>query len=155
MLYRKIQTSIEKYLSSDTDKILLVSGARQIGKSYIIRHVGKQLFRNFIEINLIADKEGLRVFENVHTIDDFYFALASFSTNPLGNSNDTLIFLDEIQEYPHLLTMLKFLREDNRYRYVASGSQLGISLRKSASVPLGSIDILNMYPLDFEIRQRL
>lgn len=150
MLYRKLEASIEKYLKSDTDKILLVSGARQIGKSFLIRHVGKKLFRNYVEINLIADKESHRVFESVKSVSDFYFALASFSESALGNNTDTLIFLDEIQEYPHLLTLLKFLREDNRYRYVASGSQLGISLKKSASVPLGSIDILNMYPLDFE-----
>lgn len=68
----------------------------------------------------------------------------------MGNTTDTLIFLDEIQEYPHLLTLLKFLREEGRYRYVASGLLLGVTLKKSTSVPLGSIDIIKMYPLDFE-----
>lgn len=150
MLYRKIEPIIDDYLKADTDKVLVVTGARQIGKSFIIRHCAAKFFKTVIEINLVKDKEGPKVLENVRTVEDFYFALATFSASPLGNLSDTLIFLDEIQEYPHLLTMLKFLREDGRYRYVASGSLLGVTLKKSASVPLGSIDIINMYPLDFE-----
>lgn len=150
MLFRKIETVIDNYFQSNTDKVLVVTGARQIGKSFIIRHCASKYFKHVLEINLIKDSEGPQVFKNVHTTDDFYFALATYSNSPLGNSNDTLVFLDEIQEYPHLLTMLKFLREEGRYRYVSSGSLLGVTLKKSSSVPLGSIDILNMYPLDFE-----
>ena len=150
MLYRKIEKKIYDHLSSDTDKTLVVCGARQIGKSYIIRHVGKHLFKNLIEINLIEDAEGPGLFRNVKTTDDFYFALGIVAGDKLGETNDTLIFLDEIQQYPHLLTMLKFLRQDGRYKYVASGSLLGVTLKKSTSIPLGSISILRMYPLDFE-----
>lgn len=150
MLYRKIESPISNYFASDTDKILVVTGARQIGKSYIIRYCASKYFKNIIEINLITDSEGDRLFDKVHTPDDFYIALSAFTSRPLGDRNDTLIFLDEIQVYPHLLTLLKFLREDSRYRYVASGSLLGVTLKKSSSVPLGSIDILKMYPLDFE-----
>lgn len=150
MLYRKIESVISDYFESGTDKVLVVTGARQIGKSYIIRYTAKKYFRNIIEINLIQDAENNRIFENVKTTDDFYLALSAFTSKPLGNFDDTLIFLDEIQEYPKLLTMLKFLREEHRYRFVASGSLLGVSLKKSASIPLGSIDIIKMYPLDFE-----
>lgn len=150
MLFRKVEPVIDDYFRSDSDKVLVVTGARQIGKSFIIRHCARKFFKKVVEINLIEDSEGPQVFKNVHTVDDFYFALATYSSEPLGDFSDTLIFLDEIQEYPHLLTMLKFLREEGRYRYVASGSLLGVTLKKSASVPLGSIDILNMYPLDFE-----
>lgn len=150
MLYRKIESVLDNYFRSNNDKVLVVTGARQIGKSFIIRHCASKFFKLLIEINLIEDSEGAKVFEKVRTIEDFYFALASFSSSPLGDSSDTLIFLDEIQQYPHLLTMLKFLREDGRYRYAASGSLLGVTLKKSASVPMGSIDIVNMYPLDFE-----
>ena len=144
MLYRKIEKQIYDHLSSDTDKTLVVCGARQIGKSYIIRHVGKHLFKNLIEINLIEDAEGPGLFRNVKTTDDFYFALGIVAGDKLGETNDTLIFLDEIQQYPHLLTMLKFLRQDGRYKYVASGSLLGVTLKKSPSIPLGSISILRM-----------
>lgn len=150
MLYRKVESTIYEYFNSDTDKVLVVTGARQTGKSYIIRYCAERYFKNVVEINLVSDSEGDKIFENVRTVDDFYIALSAFTSRMLGDRKDTLIFLDEIQIYPHLLTMLKFLREDGRYRYVASGSLLGVTLGKSASVPLGSIDILNMYPLDFE-----
>ncbi|MDE5786836.1 MAG: AAA family ATPase, partial [Duncaniella sp.] len=150
MLYRKIEPIISNYFASDTDKILVVTGARQIGKSYIIRHCASKYFKNIVEINLVTDSEGDRLFDKVHTTDDFYIALSAFTSQPKGDRSDTLIFLDEIQVYPHLLTLLKFLREEGRYRYVASGSLLGVTLKKSSSVPLGSIDIIKMYPLDFE-----
>lgn len=150
MLYRKIKPIITDYLKSNTDKVLVVAGARQIGKSFIIRHCANQIFRNVIEINLIEDNEGAKIFKDIRTTDEFYLALSAFSGMALGDSSDTLIFLDEIQIYPHLLTMLKFLRQEGRYRYVASGSLLGVTLKKSSSIPLGSIDIVNMYPLDFE-----
>lgn len=149
MLYRKIETVISDKFAADSDKVPVVTGARQIGKSYIIRHCAAKHFKNLVEINLIEDSEGPRVFDNVRTTDDFYFALSTYGGGKLGDATDTLVFLDEIQEYPHLLTMLKFLRQEGRYRYVASGSLLGVTLKKSASVPLGSIDIINMYPLDF------
>ena len=150
MLYRKVEPVISDYFASGTDKVLVVTGARQIGKSFIIRHCATKYFNNVVEINLIRDAEGDRLFDNIKTTTDFYLALSAFTSKELGDISDTLIFLDEIQEYPELLTMLKFLREEGRYRYVASGSLLGVTLRKSNSIPLGSIDIINMYPLDFE-----
>lgn len=150
MLYRKIEHTIYQHLSSNTDKILVVSGARQVGKSFIIRHVGTGIYKNFVEINLIEDFDGPKIFEKVKSTDDFYLALGIVAGEHLGESSDTLIFLDEIQKYPHLLTMLKFLRQDGRYRYIASGSLLGVTLKRSTSIPMGSIDILKMYPLDFE-----
>ncbi len=150
MLYRKIETAIYQHLSGNSDKVLIVSGARQIGKSFIIRYVGSKLYKNFVEINLINDFEGPKIFEKVKTPDEFYFALGIVAGKHLGNASDTLVFLDEIQKYPHLLTMLKFLREERRYRYVASGSLLGVTLKRTTSIPIGSIDILKMYPLDFE-----
>ena len=150
MLERKFTTYLEDFLSNKTNKILLVNGARQIGKSYIIRYVGKKLFANFVEINLKEDKEGDRLFETALTTDDLYMRLSNFSTKQLGNADDTLVFLDEIQSYPHILTMLKFLNQESRYRFIASGSQLGVALAQTPSVPIGSIEIKQMYPLDFE-----
>ena len=150
MLYRKFAKNIEDFLNSEPEKILLVNGARQIGKSFIIRHVGSQIFKNFIEINLREDKEGPQIFANVRTTVDLYIQLGIVAGNRLGKFEDTLVFLDEIQEYPHLLTMLKFLRQDKRYRFIASGSLLGVALYDTGSVPMGSIEIQQMYPLDFE-----
>ena len=150
MLYRKFASRLEQFLKNEPNKILLVNGARQIGKSYIIRYVGTRLFNNFVEINLKADKEGDGLFATVRSKDDFYLQLGALAGKKLGNRGDTLIFLDEIQSYPHLMTMLKFLNEDERYRYIASGSELGVALAQTPSVPIGSIAIEQMYPLDFE-----
>ena len=150
MLYRKFASHIEDFLRSERDKILLINGARQIGKSYLIRYVGKKLFPNYVELNLKADKEGAGIFATVKSKEDFYMQLGAIAGNKLGRKDDTLVFLDEIQSYPHLLTMLKFLNEDGRYTYIASGSQLGVALAQTPSVPLGSVSIEQMYPMDFE-----
>ena len=150
MLERKYTQRLEQFLREETNKILLVNGARQVGKSYLIRFVGKKLFKHFVEINLKEDKEGEQVFADVHTPNDLYIRLSNYYSTPLGDKSDTLIFLDEIQSYPHLLTMLKFLNQESRYRFIASGSQLGIALSQTPSVPLGSVTIDHMCPLDFE-----
>lgn len=150
MLYRKFAKVIEDFLGGEPEKILLVNGARQIGKSFIIRYVGTRLFQNFIEVNLREDKEGPQLFANVKTTSDLYIQLGIIAGDRLGKFEDTLVFLDEIQEYPQLLTMLKFLRQDRRYRFIASGSLLGVALHDTGSVPIGSVEIEQMYPLDFE-----
>lgn len=150
MLYRKLQIPIERFLMSDSNKVLVLDGARQVGKTFIIRHVGQKLFSNFIEINLKADAEGDRAFANVHTVKDFYLRLSVIAGQKMGSKDDTLVFLDEIQSYPHLLTMLKFLKDEDRFTYVASGSLLGVTLSKTASIPIGSIETYHMFPLDFE-----
>ena len=150
MLYRKITSYIEDYLKSDSDKILIVEGARQIGKSYSIREVGTRLYPNYVEINFVEDDEGEQLFKNIHKKEDFYLTLSMVAGDKLSHRDDTLVFLDEIQHYPQYLTMLKFLREDNRYRYIASGSMLGITLQDTTSIPIGSITIKEMFQLDFE-----
>jgi hypothetical protein len=150
MLYRKFEKRIEEFFRKEPNKILLVNGARQIGKSYLIRYVGKKMFKNYIEINLKEDKESRGIFATVRSTSDFYIQLGVIAGNRLGTKENTLVFLDEIQSYPHLMTMLKFLNQEGRYTYVASGSQLGVALMQTASVPIGSIAIEEMYPLDFE-----
>ena len=150
MLERKFTSFLERFLMEEPNKILLVNGARQIGKSYLIRYVGQKLFAHFVEINLKEDVEGDKVFADVHSTNDLYMRLSNFYSSPLGDNRDTLVFLDEIQSYPHLMTMLKFLNQESRYRFIASGSQLGVALSQTPSVPLGSVTIEQMYPLDFE-----
>ncbi len=150
MLYRKIEEYITTHLQSGSNKILIIDGARQIGKSYIIREVGNKLFPNYIEINMEIDKLGERNFAEAKTVDDFYLALSTLAGDKMKERENTLVFIDEIQAYDHLLTLLKFLREDNKFTYIASGSLLGVTLKTTSSVPLGSIEIKHMYPLDFE-----
>ena len=150
MLYRKITSYIEDYLKSDTDKILILEGARQIGKSFSIREAGARLYPNYVEINFVEDDEGDQLFKNIHKKEDFYLTLSMVAGDRLSGRDDTLVFLDEIQHYPQYLTMLKFLREDGRYRYIASGSLLGITLQDTTSIPVGSIIRKEMFQLDFE-----
>lgn len=150
MLYRKISRLIEDHLQSDSRKILLIDGARQIGKSYIIRYVGKKMFENYIELNMVEDSIGDRLFENARTIDEFYLQVSMLYGSKMKSKENTLIFIDEIQVYPHLLTLLKFLSQDNRFTFIASGSLLGVSLSETTSIPMGSIRKIRMFPLDFE-----
>lgn len=150
MLYRKIASEIESFLKSEKKRMLVVSGARQVGKSYIIREVGMRLYSNFIEVNMEEDKQSNRLFENARTVEDFMIALSTIAGAKMKDSEKTLVFIDEIQAYSHLLTLAKFLVEDGRFTYIASGSQLGIALKTTQSIPIGSIELLSMYPLDFE-----
>lgn len=149
MFKRKIESELYKYYEAkDNPKILIVYGARQIGKSYIIRETAKPSFKHYAEIDLKDDFENDKRFANVKTTKDFYLLVGSMFAG-LNNSEDTIIFLDEIQYYPHLMTMLKPLKKENKYRYIVSGSLLGITLRHSF-IPMGSIAEKKMFPMDFE-----
>ncbi|MCI8550046.1 MAG: ATP-binding protein [Lachnospiraceae bacterium] len=150
MLYRKIESLIESHLKSGSKKILLIDGARQVGKTYIIRYVGRNLFENFIEINMVEDSLGGRFFSNVRTVEDFYLQVSMNAGSRMKDKKNTLIFIDEIQAYPHFLTLLKFLSQDDKFTYIASGSLLGVTLSQTSSIPMGSIRKVRMFPLDFE-----
>lgn len=150
MLYRKISKRIETYLSSDSDRMLLIDGARQIGKSYIVRWVGQKMFSNYIEINMEEDKLGDRIFADAKTTKDFYMALSVVAGDKMKDKENTLVFIDEIQAYDHLLTLVKFLMREKKFTYIASGSLLGVTLKNTQSVPIGSLDVEHMYPMDFE-----
>ena len=133
MLYRKIQTRIDDWFNNKNNKVLLINGARQVGKTFIIRYCGKKKFANFIEVNLLEDAEHERRFANVHRVEDFYLQLSMIAGNSMQRKEDTLVFLDEIQAYPHLLTLLKFLCDDDRFTYIASGSLLGVTMAQTSS----------------------
>lgn len=150
MLYRKIEKVIETHLLSDSPKILLVDGARQVGKTYIIRHIGKKLFENYIEINMVEDSLGDQLFAKAKTVEDFYLQVSMIAGDRMKEKKNTLIFIDEIQAYPHLMTMLKFLSQDGRFTFIASGSLLGVTLSQTTSIPMGSIRKIRMFPLDLE-----
>ena len=149
-MYRKISKYIEEYLTSNEEKVLCIDGARQVGKTYIIRELAKKHFKNYIELNMANDKVGDHLFANVNTIEKFYLQVSAVAGGKLKDRDNTIIFIDEIQEYPQLLTLLKPLREDNKYKYICSGSELGIALSNTTLIPMGSIIEKKMYPMDFE-----
>lgn len=154
MLKRKIESTIIDYLTSESNKIMIIDGARQIGKSFIIRYVATELlkekFTNYIEVNFVEDFISNKLFEKISNKDDFYLQLSMIAGDKMKEKQNTLIFIDEIQQYPEFLTMLKFLKQDDKFTYICSGSLLGVTLSKSTSIPMGSIDVVHMYPLDFE-----
>lgn len=150
VLYRKMEALIEAHLRSHSKRILLIDGARQVGKTYIIRYVGQKLFENFIEINMVEDSLGDRLFANTKTVEDFYLQVSMLAGSKMKQKENTLIFLDEIQVYPHMLTLLKFLSQEDKFTFIASGSLLGVTLSQTTSIPMGSIRKVRMFPLDFE-----
>ena len=150
MLYRKIGREIEEYLKRDNKRMLIVDGARQVGKTFIVREVCGRMFPYFIEINMEEDKRGAQMFAKVNTVNDFYLSLSAIAGDKLKSKSETIVFIDEIQAYPQLFTLVKFLVDEGRFTYIASGSMLGVTLRKTQSIPIGSIQRIHMYPLDFE-----
>ena len=150
MLYRKIEKTIESHLTSNTNKILLIDGAKQVGKTFIVRHVCQKLFENYIEINMVEDSVNKKLFSNIASIQDFYIQLNTLYKSKIDKKENTIIFIDGIQVYPQILTLLKFLAQDNKYTYIASGSLLGVTLSQTTSIPMGSIRKIRMFPLDFE-----
>ena len=149
MLYRKIEKTIIKHLQNN-DTILVVDGARQVGKTFIIREVINKLYDNVIEINFLEDSLNDQIFKNIKTVKDFYFQLSMLYGHKMDKKENTIIFIDEIQEYKEFISLLKFLKQDNKFTYIASGSLLGVTLSKIKSIPMGSIKVIRMYPLDFE-----
>lgn len=148
MLKRKASDFIDRWITSGKNA-LLVSGARQVGKTFIIRDRLKQAKKKFLEINLIEKPEFISVLRNSNSIQDMENNL-SLATNFRFIKGESIIFIDEIQECKDIVTRIKFWVDEGSYRYVLSGSLLGIELTDLRSVPVGYLDEIQMFPLDFE-----
>lgn len=148
MLERKIYKHLETFFKEEK-KSLLITGARQTGKTFAIREVGKRCFKHFVEINFVEHPEAVSVFKEANSSSDILLRLSLMAGVTLVDG-ETLIFFDEVQECPNIITAIKFLVDDGRYRYVMSGSLLGVTLKDIRSVPVGYMDIEQLYPLDFE-----
>ena len=148
MLERRIKQEIRDFLDSDRKEALMVTGARQVGKTYIIRECAKEIYKNIVEINFVENQQAVKLFENITGSKDILLRLSALTDVPMI-PGETLIFFDEVQECPEIVTAIKFLVEDGQYRYILSGSLLGVELKDIRSVPVGYLSILEMYPLDF------
>ena len=147
MLKRKIDNYIRNYYKT-TRNALLVTGARQTGKTFSIREFGKT-FKSFIEINFVDNPEAAEAFRDAKGSADILLRLSAITTVPLIKG-ETLIFFDEVQKCPEIVTAVKFLVDEGSYRYILSGSLLGVSLKDLRSEPVGYMGVVDMYPLDFE-----
>ena len=148
MLERRIKQEIRDFLDGDRKEALMVTGARQVGKTYIIRECAKEIYKNIVEINFVENQQAVKLFANITGSKDILLRLSALTDVPMI-PGETLIFFDEVQECPEIVTAIKFLVEDGQYRYILSGSLLGVELKDIRSVPVGYLSILEMYPLDF------
>ena len=146
MLSRDLDTYLKTYYSTSRNALLL-TGARQTGKTFAIRKFGAT-FKNFVEINFIEQPDAVKLFDNARSASDILLRLSLFHTTPL-TQGETLIFFDEVQCCPALVTAIKFLVDDGRYRYILSGSLLGVELKDIASQPVGYMGIKEVFPLCF------
>jgi predicted AAA+ superfamily ATPase len=126
-----------------------VSGARQVGKTYLIREFAKANYSHFIELNLLQNDAARDAFNAATSAKDLFARISAYAEAELV-PNKTLIFIDEVQESKEAVTKIKFLAERDDFDYILSGSLLGTELKNIRSVPIGYLDEVTMYPLDFE-----
>ena len=148
MLKRKIEKKIYDWIRND-ERALLLYGVRQAGKTYIIRHCLESEGCSYVEFNLIREPDIVAILKNATDVDDLILKLSLYSDKKII-PGETILFFDEIQKYKEIVTKIKFLVEDKRYRYILSGSLLGIEIVNLKSAPVGYLKSLQMYPLDFE-----
>lgn len=149
MLERKIYNKIKEFYKLNKNKALMITGARQIGKSFIIKKYGEDNYKSFIMIDFINNKDYINLFSSCKSADEIILRLSALFGDKLIQ-NETLIFFDEVQECPELLTYIKYLVQNYNYNFILSGSLLGSIFKDIVSVPVGYLEIIKMFPLDFE-----
>ena len=149
ILYRKAEKKIIDFLESKDEKALLVTGARQVGKTFLIENIAKKRFKHFVKIDFLLDRVAKTLFEDAKDASDILTRITALSNTTLI-PGETLIFLDEVQECKESITIIKYLVQEGSYKYIISGSLLGVELYNVRSIPVGYMDSLEMFPLDFE-----
>lgn len=152
-MYRAIEERIRYFFDNVPNQALMITGARQIGKTYVVRKYAREHFEHVVEINFIENEDAAGLFENAKSSGDILLRLSALTDVPLENvpskQGKTLIFFDEVQECKELVTAIKFLVEEGSFRYILSGSLLGVELKDIRSIPVGYMTIMEMYPMDF------
>ncbi len=150
MLRRKISKQLYKWVDNKNKKCLIVQGARQTGKTFAIERFAEDRYEEFIEINFKQTPSAVEIFSGDLTVENMVMALRFRFPEKKITPGKTLIFLDEIQECEEAITSLKFWAIDNQFDVIVSGSLLGIDYKRASSYPVGYVDYLKMYGLDFE-----
>ena len=148
MIIRELDSQIKEHYKQSNNALLL-TGARQVGKSYAIRKYGTTNYTSFVEINFIEQPQAVQIFKNATSASDLLLRISAFTQKPLIKG-ETLIFFDEVQVYPDILTWIKFLVDSAEYKYALSGSLLGIQLKDIRSIPVGYMSEIKVHPLTFE-----
>jgi len=150
MLKRKIMDSLVKWKKEKKKECLLVNGARQVGKTFIIREFAKQNYENVVEINFLKKPQMKDAFKGDLEMNEIIKKISARDITAKFTEGKTLLFLDEMQECGDARTALKFIAEDNRFDCIASGSMLGIAFKGTKSIPVGYERQMEMYSLDLE-----
>ncbi len=148
MLWREITEELENWYKEPQKKALLITGARQVGKSFIVREFAKRHYQQFVELNFLLDPDAIRIFDGNLSADAITEGISAYTMQKLI-PGETLIFLDEIQECPNARTAIKFLVQDGRFDYIESGSLLGVKYKEVKSYPVGFERRVQMFPLTF------
>lgn len=148
MIARKLDQYITEHFDSSKSSLLL-TGARQTGKTYAIRKYAKMSNRNLIELNFLEDESAKQIFANANNAKDVLLRISAHTGKSISLPN-TLIFFDEVQTCPEAITWIKFLVDEGSCQYALSGSLLGVELNDIRSVPVGYMNIKEVYPLDLE-----
>lgn len=146
MLYRKYEDKLKRFFETDK-RALLVTGARQVGKTFTIEAFGRRHFQHFVSLNLLENDTAKAVFAGAPDTQTMLLRLSALCGQELVPGK-TLILIDEVQECKEIVTAIKFLVQEGSYRYVLCGSLLGVELKDIRSVPVGYMDVMEMYPLD-------
>lgn len=149
MLKRKVMEQLVLWKNKDNKKCVIISGARQVGKTYIVRAFAREQYQAYFELNFLENPELTHIFEGSLNADTILTGIRMYYPDVKIEVGQTLIFLDEIQECPNAVTALKFLAADQRIDVIASGSQLGMIYNRVTSYPVGSIEYIDMTALDF------
>lgn len=149
MIARKAYKKLLFWKNHKRKQGLLVTGARQAGKTFLIRHFASENYKNLVEINLVEDENAKTAFNSANNSTDILLMISAIAKEKLI-PGETLIFIDEVQEAPEIVTAIKFLVEKSNYDFILSGSLLGVELNNIRSFPVGYLDTVTMFPLDFE-----
>lgn len=149
MLYRKIETYMRDFFVREKKKALLITGARQVGKTYIIEKYGQENYQSFVKINFVENIAARDIFVRASDSKELLLRISAVADSPLI-PGETLIFFDEVQECKEIVTAIKFLVDEGSYRYILSGSLLGVDLKDIRSIPVGYMDVMEMFPLNLE-----
>ena len=149
MLKRKIDTVIDAWRTSKTNQGLLITGARQVGKTSSIEAYGAEHYAAIVKIDFVEQPRAVEIISAAQDPDDLMLRITSLATDPIV-PGDTLLFFDEVQRCSDAITWMRYLAADDRFDVIYSGSMLGIEAYDFRSLPVGTIDIVKMFPLDFE-----
>lgn len=149
MLERKAKTQFESWLALSPNKALLVKGARQVGKSYLIGAFASDAFEHVVVFDLVADTSVRDSFLAAKSADDLLMRMTIAATEPMV-AGKTVVVIDEVQRCPNVVTFIKYLVQRGDFRYILAGSLLGVELEGIDSLPVGYVEQVQMYPLDFE-----